>query len=59
MTNSLGRLDRADLISVLYLHTVGLSQASIAVKLGISQQTVSRNLGFIRATIEPLEMGGI
>jgi len=51
------RLDRADLVSVLYLHTLGLTQDAIASKLGMSQQTVSRLLGFIRATTETLDMG--
>lgn len=50
----LSRLDRADLISVQYLDTLGLNQEAIGRKLGISQQTVSRYLGFIRATTESL-----
>lgn len=53
------RLDRADLVSILYLHTLGLNQQAIAHKLGCSQQTVSRNLGFIQSTIETLDMGAL
>lgn len=51
------RLDRADLVSILYLHTLGLNQEAIARKLGMSQQSVSRQLLFIKATVETLDMG--
>jgi DNA-binding transcriptional regulator LsrR (DeoR family) len=53
------RLDRADLVSVLYLHTLGLNQEAIARKLGMSQQSVSRQLLFIKATVETLDMGAL
>lgn len=51
------RLDRADLVSILYLHDLGWTQDAIAQKLACSQQTVSRNLLFIKATVATLDVG--